>query len=236
MSTARPKILVVDDEAPIRKFLHISLEAAGYQIIETENGAGALRLLEAETPDLLILDLGLPDEDGQEIIVAIRARSMVPIIVLSVRNAETEKIRALDAGANDFVSKPFATGELLARVRAILRFVSDAPGTTGMLECGPLRVDLEGHRVSLNDETVKLTPREYDLLVLLMRHPGKVLTHATLLREIWGDTHEADTHYLRIYVRQLRKKLGDDPLSPRFIVNEPGVGYRLAFELGIGNA
>lgn len=236
MSTARPRILVVDDEAPIRKFLHISLEAAGYQVLEGGSAADALRLLEAETPDLLILDLGLPDDDGQEVIGAIRARSTVPIIVLSVRSEEREKIRALDSGANDFVTKPFATGELLARVRAILRFVSDAPGNTGVLECGALCMDLDAHRVMLNGEAVKLTPREFDLLALLMRHPGRVHTHASLLREIWGGTHEADTHYLRIYVRQLRKKLGDDPLSPRFIVNEPGIGYRLASESGTESA
>lgn len=227
MTGAGAKILVVDDEAPIRKFLRISLAAAGYQVAEAASAAAALEALERSAPDLVVLDLGLSDADGQEAIPAIRAGSQAPIIVLSVRGSEAEKVRALDSGANDFVTKPFAVGELLARIRAALRSAGDQAQHTGVLAVGGLVMDSERHRVSVDGKPVKLTPREFELLELLMRHAGKVLTHKSLLREVWGPLHEEDTHYLRIYVRQLRQKLGDDPVNPRFIANEAGVGYRL---------
>lgn len=227
MTDVRKKVLVVDDEAPIRKFLRISLTTAGYDVIEAANAAAALEAIERDRPSLALLDLGLPDEDGQDLIPAIRARSALPIIVLSVRGGENEKIRALDAGANDFVGKPFAVGELLARFRAALRSASEPAAGRGPLQVGDLRIDPERHSVTVEGRAVKLTPREFALLELLMRHPGKVLTHKQLLEEVWGPAHREDTHYLRIYVRQLRQKLGDDLVRPRFIVNEPGVGYRL---------
>lgn len=220
-------MLVVDDEAPIRKFLRISLTAAGYEICEAADAAGALQMLDSAMPELVILDLGLPDADGQDVISAIRARSQIPIIVLSVRGSERDKVAALDAGANDFVTKPFAVGELLARIRAARRAAGEVAPVSGPLEIDGLVLDREAHHVTIDGNPVKLTPREFSLLELLMRHPGKVLTHTSLLREVWGPAHVEDAHYLRIYVGQLRKKLGDDPASPRFIVNEPGVGYRM---------
>lgn len=232
MSAGGTTVLVVDDEAPIRKFLRISLTAAGYAIREAGNAAEALRSLEEVPLDLVILDLGLPDEDGQDVIAAIRARSQTPIIVLSVRGSERDKVAALDAGANDFVTKPFAVGELLARIRAALRSAGEVATPAGRLEVDGLVLDPAAHRVTVDGKAVRLTPREFALLELLMRHPGKVLTHATLMREVWGPAHLEDTHYLRIYVGQLRRKLGDDPASPRFIVNEPGVGYRMNEEAG----
>lgn len=227
MSATGPSVLVVDDEAPIRKFLRISLTAAGYRIEEASSAAEALHSMEQSDPDLIVLDLGLPDADGKELIAAMRARSQVPILVLSVRGDEQEKVAALDAGANDFVTKPFGVGELLARIRAALRSAGEALVAPGPLKVGGLSLDPDSHRVSVDGRPVRLTPREFALLELLMRHPGKVLTHAALLREVWGPEHQEDTHYLRIYIGQLRKKLGDDPAAPRFIANEPGIGYRM---------
>lgn len=227
MTEQRVKVLVVDDEAPIRKFLRISLSANGYQVLEAATAAVALDTLEGEPVDLVLLDLGLPDEDGQDVILAIRAHSAVPIIVLSVRGGDQDKIRALDAGANDFVTKPFSIGELLARVRATLRIITEERSPSSELTSGLLMLDPARHRVEVDNRPVKLTPREFALLELLLRNPGKVMSHAALLRAVWGDEHTTDTHYLRIYISQLRQKLGDDPSDPRFIVNEPGVGYRL---------
>lgn len=226
MSPEKYRILVVDDEVPIRKFLSISLNAAGYAVSEASNGAAALSMIEGALPDLIILDLGLPDVDGQALISAIRSRAQAPIIVLSVRGEEQEKVVALDSGANDYVTKPFAVGELLARVRASLRSTIEPITAESTIEVNGLVLDTEAHQTRLDGKHVKLTPREFTLLAFLMRHSGKVLTHRLLLREVWGETHEQDTHYLRIYIRQLRLKLGDDPMNPRFIANEPGVGYR----------
>lgn len=227
MSATGPRVLVVDDEAPIRKFLRISLTAAGYRIAEAGSAAEALRSIEDSDADLIVLDLGLPDADGKDLIAAMRARSQVPILVLSVRGDEQEKVAALDAGANDFVTKPFGVGELLARIRAALRSVGEPPPLPGPLEIDGLSLDPDSHRVAVDGQPVRLTPREFALLEQLMRHPGKVMTHTALLREVWGPAHQEDTHYLRIYIGQLRKKLGDDPAAPRFIANEPGVGYRM---------
>jgi len=221
-----PRILIIDDEAAIRKFVRIGLTAQQCDVIEADNGAEGLRLLTARAPDLVILDLGLPDVDGQEVIDAIRGVSAVPIIVLSVRAEEREKIAALDHGASDYVTKPFGMGELTARIRALLRdrHAAHAPATS--FRAGPLHLDVQRHEVSLGGEAVKLSRKEFDLLALLLANRGKMLTHKQILREVWGPGHEEDTHYLRVYVGQLRQKLGDDPAEPHFIANEPGIGYR----------
>lgn len=217
-------ILVVDDEPQIRKFLRISLSANGYQVTEAENAAAGLKALEGSAPRLLILDLGLPDMDGQEVISQVRATSDIPIIVLSVRADEVDKVEALDRGANDYVVKPFGVGELMARVRAVLRPRSPKEE---VLEAGDLRIDLPRRRVTLRDQEVHLSRKEWDLLVFLARHPGHVLTHKHILREVWGPAHVDDTAYLRVYINQLRQKLEDDPARPALIVTDPGVGYRL---------
>ena len=226
MTAGIPRILVIDDEAAIRKFVRIGLTAQNCEVIEADNGAAGLRLVSARKPDLIVLDLGLPDVDGQELIEAIRGVSAVPIIVLSVRAAEREKIEALDHGASDYVTKPFSLGELAARIRALLRDRHAGPAPMTSYDAGPLRVDVVKHEVMLDGEPVKLSRKEFDLLAYLLANRGKMLTHKQLLREIWGPAHESDTQYLRVYVGQLRQKLGDDPAAPRFIANEPGIGYR----------
>lgn len=226
MTAGVPRILVVDDEAPIRKFLRISLAAQNCEVIEATNGTEALRLVDTRDPDLVVLDLGLPDIDGKELILAIRAVTNVPIIILSIRAEEQEKIAALDAGASDYVTKPFALGELTARIRALLRDRRPGQPASPVFEAGALRVDVTRHQATLHGAEVKLTPKEFDLLALLISNRGKIVTHGQLLREIWGKSHEKDTQYLRVYVGQLRQKLRDDPAEPRFIANEPGLGYR----------
>lgn len=225
---SHPLVLIVDDEAPIRKFLRISLTAQHFDVVEAPSAADALRMLTAaRKPDVVVLDLGLPDKDGKEVIEATRCITSVPIIVLSIRADENEKIAALDAGANDYVTKPFAIGELTARLRAALRNRPRAEAREPVLEAGSLRIDIERHKVFVDGAEVRLTPKEFALLALLMSHCGKVLTHRQLLREVWGERHQEDTQYLRVYIGQLRQKLGDDPADPRFIANEPGIGYRL---------
>lgn len=226
MTAGISRILIVDDEAAIRKFVRIGLTAQQCEVIEADNGADGLRLLTARDPDLVILDLGLPDVDGQDVIDAIRAVSAVPIVVLSVRAEEQEKIAALDHGASDYVTKPFGMGELTARIRALLRDRNSAHAQATSFKAGPLHLDLQRHEVSLSGEAVKLSRKEFDLLALLLANRGKMLTHKQILREVWGPGHEQDTHYLRVYVGQLRQKLGDDPAEPHFIANEPGIGYR----------
>ena len=222
--TDRP-ILVVDDEAQIRKFLRIALQAHGFNVSEAASGAEGIAKCAAEQPHLVILDLGLPDQDGKEVISRIREWSDVPILVLSVRQAELEKIAALDAGANDFVVKPFGIAQLLARVRALMQAGgSEAPTEVAF---GNLRINFARHEVQLAGELVKLTPREFDLLGMLARNAGRIVTHGQLLRSIWGVAHKADTQSLRVFVSQLRRKLGDDPADPKYILNEPGVGYRM---------
>jgi two-component system KDP operon response regulator KdpE len=227
MTAGLPRVLIVDDEAPIRKFLRISLAAQGFEVIEAPNATEALRLVETREPDVVLLDLGLPDTDGKELIVAIRAVTNVPIIILSIRAAEKEKIAALDVGASDYVTKPFALGELTARIRAQLRDRRPDQAAKPVFEVGTLRVDVVKHQVTLDGGDIKLTPKEFDLLALLIVNRGKIVTHSQLLRELWGKSHEKDTQYLRVYIGQLRQKLGDDPAEPRFIANEPGLGYRL---------
>ena len=220
------RILVVDDEAQIRKFLRIALEAHGLKVSEAASGAEGVAKCAAEQPELVILDLGLPDQDGKSVISRIREWSEVPILVLSVRQAELEKVAALDAGANDFVVKPFGMAELLARVRALMRSGGggEAPARVTV---GDLAVDFARHEVRLSGEPVRLTRREFDLLGMLARNAGRIVTHGQLLRGIWGKAHENDTQYLRVFVSQLRHKLGDDPADPKYILNEPGVGYRM---------
>lgn len=228
MNTPADKILIVEDEAQIHKFLRISLEAHGFSVEETRLGEDGLRLCATVQPQLVILDLGLPDMDGQEFILSLREWSQAPIIVLSVRASEVEKVQALDAGANDYVTKPFGISELMARIRVVLRNRQEMATIPKVFESAGLRVDLAQREVSIDGESVHLTKKEYELLRLLARNPGQLLTHQQILREIWGPSQQEATHYLRVLVRQLRQKLGDDPSRPRFIVTVQGVGYRLA--------
>jgi two-component system KDP operon response regulator KdpE len=227
VSAAAAKVLVIDDEPQIRKFLRIGLESQGYDIVSAADAHEGIARCADSAPDLVILDLGLPDRDGMEVIAEVRGWSRVPILVLSVRSGEEEKVAALDLGATDFVTKPFGMAELLARVRALLRDRPRDEAEAAVHTAGPLVVDVPRREVRLDGVLIKLSRREFDLLRLLVMHAGRVLTHRHLLREIWGPAHESDTQYLRVYVGQLRNKLGDDPTRPRFIENEPGVGYRL---------
>ncbi len=221
-------VLVIDDEPQIRKFLRISLAAQGYQVSEAATGTEGLAQAALGQPDLVILDLGLPDRDGQEVLVELREWSAVPVLVLSVRADEREKVRALDAGANDYVTKPFGIQEFLARSRALLR---QSPATAtpqiAALDVGGLRVDFAYRRVTLAASEIALTRKEYAVLAALAHYPGRVVTQRQLLIDIWGPTHAQDSHYLRIVIGHLRQKLADDPVAPRYIVTEPGVGYRL---------
>jgi two-component system KDP operon response regulator KdpE len=224
------RILVVDDEPQIRRFLRISLGAHGYEVLEAARGEEAVSRTAVDKVDLVILDLGLPDIDGHAVIEQIRGWSQIPIIVLSVRSADSEKVRALDGGAEDYLTKPFSIAELMARVRAALRKRGDAVKRDPLFVHGGLVVDLARRRVTVDGAEVRLSRKEYELLRLLVSSAGRVLTHQQLLREIWGPAHIEDTHYLRIHVGHLRQKLGDDPSQPRYILTEPGVGYRLVEE------
>ena len=224
-----PTILVVDDEPQIQRFLKPSLVASGYMALSATTGAEAMRAFAVSEPDVIILDLGLPDVDGKAIIEAIRQTSHVPIIVLSARDREGEKVQALDLGADDFVNKPFAIGELLARIRSALRRRASGPEPTPMvLETAGVLIDLARHHVTKRGAAIHLTPKEFDLLALLMRNPGKVLTQRYLLHEIWGPANVTDSQYLRVFIGQLRAKLEDNPADPTLILTEPGVGYRFS--------
>lgn len=227
MSTAQPSVLVIDDEAQIRKFLRISLSAQGYRVLEGGNGRDGLAQAALGKPDLVVLDLGLPDMDGQAVLRELRAWSSVPVMVLSVRASESEKVLALDGGANDYVTKPFGIQEFLARVRALLRQATGGSRQEAVVRSGALSVDFAYRRVSLAGTEVALTPKEYAVLAMLARHLGRVVTQQQLLKDIWGPSHADDSHYLRVVVGHLRQKLGDDPTAPQFIVTEAGVGYRL---------
>jgi two-component system KDP operon response regulator KdpE len=222
---ARPRLLVVDDEARIRRFLAISLRAQGYEVAEAANGADALKHLAEHAVQLVILDLGLPDLDGRDVLRALRAFSAVPVLVLSVRASESEKVALLDAGANDYVSKPFGMQELSARLRVLLRqpIASDA---SAAFDDGRLRVDFSLRQAWLDGLPLVLSRKEWALLALLLQHEGQVVTQPQLLRQLWGPTHLDDTHYLRILTAKLRGKLGDDAANPRYIATEPGVGLR----------
>ena len=221
-------ILVVDDEPQIHRFLRPTLVAAGFTVESAMTGAQALQKFRAALPELVILDLGLADMDGRAVLAAIRATSTVPVIILSARDSETEKIALLDAGADDYLSKPFGVGELIARINTALRHAMAASGTTAVFEAGDLKVDTLAHRVTLRGEPIKLTPREYDLLHLLARHAGRLLTHQHILREVWGPGHGDDAQYLRVFVSRLRQKIEVDAAQPRLLLTESGVGYRLA--------
>ncbi len=220
-------ILVVDDEPAIRRTLQTNLTARGYEVTAVETGEEALRRVAQEPPDLVLLDLMLPGMSGLDVCRAIRAESSVPILVLSARGEERAKVRALDLGADDYLTKPFGMDELLARMRALLR---RTPGTTiegGKLEVGNLGVDLDTRRASRNGTAIDLTARELDVLIFLMRHAGKVVTHRMLLAEVWGPEYGRETQYLRVFVSRLRRKIEDDPVHPAHILTEPGIGYRL---------
>lgn len=223
-------VLVVEDDAPIRRFLRAGLEAHDFRLVEAETAADGLAQAAMQPPDLVLLDLGLPDMDGVELVKRLREWSAVPVLVLSARGQESDKIRALDAGADDYVTKPFAMGELLARLRAAMRRAARAAqaGEASVVTLGALEVRLGERRVRVDDRDVKLTPREYRLLAALAKHPGRVLTHEQLLREVWGPSHVHEHHYLRVYVAQLRQKLERDPARPKWLLTEIGVGYRLA--------
>jgi len=220
------RVLVVDDEPQIRKFIDISLRSLGYATLLAETGQQGLTLLASQGADIVVLDLGLPDLDGRDVLKELRQWSRVPVIVLTVRSDEREKVALLDAGANDYVTKPFGVEELMARIRAFLRAVPAADGAAQVYDDGALRIDLPRREVHLRGEAVALTRKEFALLSLLVRHPGRLLTQSQLLREVWGPTHADDTHYLRVLVGKLRHKLGDDASAPRYIVTEPGVGLK----------
>ncbi len=220
------RVLVIDDEPQIRKFLDISLRAQGYRTVLAANGEEGLAALVSQGADLVVLDLGLPDRDGQDVLRELRQWSQVPVIVLTVRADEGQKVAALDGGANDYVTKPFGIQELMARIRVLLRSRAGGGDAVPVYDDGCLRVDLARREVHLDGATVVLTRREFALLALLMNHAGRVLTQPQLLRELWGPTHAEDTHYLRILVSKLRHKLGDDAAAPRYIATEPGVGLR----------
>jgi two-component system KDP operon response regulator KdpE len=224
----RPSILIVDDEAAIRRFLRTGLDAHGYDTSAAETGAEALTLVPREKPDLVILDLGLPDQDGLEVLKQIRAASLVPVIVLSVRPDERTKVAALDLGADDYVTKPFGMEELVARVRTGLRHRLQEEGAAPIFRSGDLAVDLVRRHVTVKGKEIKLSAKEYDLLKLLVAHAGKVLTHQFLLRELWGRADPDSAQYLRVYVRMLRRKLEENPTQPRYLLTETGVGYRLS--------
>ncbi len=224
-----PTILVIDDEIQIRRFLRISLEANGYVVIETATGQDGINGVAQRRPDLVILDLGLPDMDGLDVLRRLREWTAVPVIVLSVRDSDRIKVAALDAGADDYLTKPFSLEELMARLRVMQRRVGAAQESP-VFTTGKLKVDLNRRVVTVNEEIVKLTPTEYALLRYLVRNAGKVVTHRQILREVWGPEYMDETHYLRVYFAQLRQKIEDDSSIPRLILTEPGVGYRLTIE------
>lgn len=232
MSSDPALILLVEDETPIRRFLVAALVGEGYRVVEADTGAQGLRAATQQPPDLVVLDLGLPDLDGQELLTRLREWLRAPIIVLSARDREAQKVAALDAGADDYLTKPFGTGELLARIRVALRHAAarSSDRTATVFTTGKLQVDLASRRVLVDGKQVHLTPLEYRLLTVLVHHAGKVLTHRFLLKEVWGPHQVQETHYLRVFMASLRRKLEDDPAQPRYLLTEPGVGYRLAAE------
>ncbi len=230
MTAHRPRILVIDDEPQIHRFLGPALDASGYEHVRADDAASGLREIARKPPDAVVLDLGLPDMDGKEALAKARAFYDGPILILSARDRETEKIDALDAGADDYVEKPFGVGELLARLRVAMRHRLRGEGAEPIMRAGAVEVDLVNRRVSRAGEPVKLSPKEYDLLACLAGGAGRVLTHRQILTAVWGPAHEQDVQYLRVFVGQLRQKLEVDPAAPRIITTEPGVGYR--FETG----
>ena len=226
MSEKGLRVLVIDDEPQIRKLLKVSLGAHGYDVHESMSGMDSVVQAADIKPDLVILDLGLPDIDGKEVVRRLREWSDVPILILTARDQEKEKIDALDAGADDYITKPFSMGELLARMRVSVRRSAHA-GEDPVIQCGDLSIDLAQRRVTVDAQEIKLTPTEYDIIKILAQNAGKVLTHRQLLKAVWGDTYSDDTHYIRVYIGQLRRKIEPNPTQPRYIVTESGVGYRL---------
>ncbi len=219
-------ILIVDDERPIRRFLRVSLSSHGFDVLEAENGQQAFNLLTSRHPDLVILDLSLPDMDGIDILKRLREWSETPVIILSVRDNEEEKIKALDAGADDYLTKPFSAGELSARIRTALRHYQKSTDLPAVMQLGELKLDLVRRQVFIADQEVSLTPTEYELLRYLFRNAGKVVTHHMLLREVWGSGYENDPHLVRVNISNLRHKIEKDPTQPEFVLTEAGVGYR----------
>lgn len=228
MNSTAPRVLVIDDEAQIRRFLDIGLRAEGYQVLLASTGEEGLGLAATQSPDLVVLDIGLPDMEGHDVLRELRRWSAVPVLMLSVRDAESEKVKALDTGANDYVTKPFGIQELMARLRVLLRQGAKAgePDAPVRYDDGSLVVDLARRDVFLDGAAVALTRKEFAVLSMLVRHPGRVVSQQQILRDIWGPTHVQDTHYLRIVMGKLRQKLGDDAATPRWLKTEPGVGYR----------
>ena len=226
--SSKIRVLVVDDEAAILRFLRPALVASNYEVDAAATVAEATKRIATDVPDIVVLDLGLPDGDGREVIRQVRAWSDVPIIVLSARDRETDKIEALDLGADDFVNKPFSVGELMARMRTALRHRIQRRTETPVLKVGDIEIDSVRHRVMRAKEEVKLSPKEFDLLSFLARHAGMVVTHKQILAAVWGPAHTEDTQYLRVYIGHLRQKIESNPDDPQIIVTEPGIGYRIA--------
>lgn len=227
------RILLIDDEAQIQRFLKIALEGSGYEVLSADTGRTGLEAASLHNPDLILLDLGLPDIGGQEVLQRLREWTRVPVIVLSVQEQERDKVTALDHGADDYLTKPFGVQELLARMRVALRHSAERAGQSevpAVFAFGPVKVDRSSRQVTRGGEIVKLTKTEFRLLNLLIQHAGKVLTHKQILREIWGAEYTDEIHYLQVYISQLRRKLEEDPNRPRLILTEPGVGYRLSTE------
>jgi len=227
MSADRPRILLIEDEAEIRRFMRTSLVASSYAVQEAESGRDGLLHCRSQPPDVVLLDLGLPDISGFEVIQQLRMWSGVPIIIVSARGQEADKVAALDVGADDYLTKPFGVNELLARVRVMLRRKAQSNASTeSVFSAGHLKVDLSRRRVFVKGEEIHLTPTEYRILTVLIADPGKVLTHRQLLREVWGPDCTHEVHYLRVYMNQLRRKIGDSPTPPQLVQTEPGIGYR----------
>jgi len=226
-----PRVLIVDDEPQILRFLKPSLIAAGYDVLIAATGKEALKIAATQSPDVILLDLGLPDTDGKEIIRELRSWSKTPILVLSARDREAEKIAALDLGADDYVNKPFGIGELTARLRAALRHAAQQVSEHTRYKAGALEVDVLAHSVTLNGTPVKLTPKEFELLAVLVRNSARVMTHRQILTAVWGPAHTEDLQYLRVFIGQLRQKLRASPDAPELILTEPGIGYRLSADV-----
>jgi two-component system KDP operon response regulator KdpE len=224
-----PIALIIDDEVQIRRLLRISLEANGYRVFEAVNGQSGLAEAAQRRPEIVVLDLGLPDMEGVEVLKRLREWSNVPVIVLSVRDREEDKVAALDNGADDYLTKPFSTGELLARLRVAQRH-AQPPLDTAVFQTGHLEVDLTSRTVKVKGKAIKLTATEYALLQLFVRHAGKVLTHRQILKEVWGPTYVDQTHYLRVYMTHLREKIEEHPSEPELLITESGVGYRLMLQ------
>lgn len=227
MSATRTRVLLIEDEAPMRKFLRATLDGHGYDVVLAESAREGIAMATQYAPDLVLLDLGLPDADGLDVTRELRGWSKVPIIVISARGREDDKVEALDAGADDYLTKPFGVNELLARLRVAQRRLAGTGSTNGILEIGELVVDVPRHTVHVRGAPVHLTPIEFRLLLELAKHAGRVLTHRQILKEVWGPNAASQSHYLRVYMAHLRRKLELDPARPKLLLNEPGVGYRL---------